>query len=709
MGIKASESIINKIKEFEGYSEKPYLDAKTGRYAVGYGDTDNPAYPINKQEAESRLRNRVKLAEQELSPLIKRADLSQERQDVLVDMHYNLGLGNMKNFVNLVNSGKDDDAAKEILKFVNTTDAATGQKFKLKALEDRASYRSKLWGSMMQSTPVAAPNQQGAFIADSNFNSELDDIFNTVNPPVPKLEQLIVDDYFSAELDDLVAQVEQEASQGIDPVDNKAVLDAAADSTYKESPSQWLLKRAEAERLSKKLGISLLDAREILADDTPEEVLARNANALTAQYFPATAKWGADQDNYVLMKKTGDLAHKIELKSKALKPESDFLRYVKQNEIKLKRDSIHLGMMMGNIDLNQGKSMLFDLDQQAKLYKSDKNPKVRQKLEKTWNDVESGIKKFLDGQVIQGGYETVSNYLSVLGQYAGNIDEYGEEIASSAVSFAPSALIMTGAVLSKTGVGAVAGVPIASLGVGMSSLLSFGSRMDEALQEFANPDGSIDYDKAFSDPERVSRWRTESGIYSAAMTASDFLLGKVAGKIAVSGKGIVPKAANLATASVVEEGGSELVASSAADAYQGKFTQNLPKNLANAAREATVSPGFIIAGSAAARGSVLAADYAKKGAVKTFDTVTKIAKAKDRADTLASTRQEIKSNEDAKAHKTQIKDLVGEATTSVNPDREIFADDGEDVTESEIKQKEALDLDSVLLFSPTDFDEFVKS
>ena len=710
MGIKASESIINKIKEFEGYSEKPYLDAKTGKYAVGYGDTDNPANPINKQEAESRLRNRVKLAEQELSPLIKRADLSQEKQDVLVDMHYNLGLGNMKNFVDLVNSGKDDDAAKEILNYVYTTDASTGQKFKLKALEDRASYRSKLWGSMMQSTPVAAPDQQDAFIANSSLNEEIDDIFNTINPPVPQSEQLIVDDYFSAELDDLMAQVEQEASQGADPVDSKAVLDAAADSTYKESPSQWLLKRSEAERLSKKLGISLLDAREILADDTPEEVLARNANALTAQYFPATAKWaGTDQDNYVLMKKTGDLSHKIELKAKALKPEGDFLRYVKQNEIKLKRDAIHLGMMMGNIDLNQGKSMLFDLDQQAKLYKSEKNPKVRQKLEKTWNDVEGGIKKFLDGQVIQGGYETVSNYLSVLGQYAGNLDEYGEEIASSAVSFAPSALIITGALVSKTGVGAVAGVPIASLGVGMSSLLSFGSRMDEALQEFANPNGYIDYDKAFSDPERVSRWRTESGIYSAAMTASDFLLGKVAGKIATSGKGIVPKIKNIAKASVIEEGASEAIAGSSADAYQGKFIQNLPKNLVAGAREATVSPGFIIAGSAAARGSVLAADYAKKGAYKTFDTVTKIAKAKDRADTLASTRQEIKSNEDAKAHKTQIKDLVGEATTSVNPDREIFADDSEAVTEGEIKQKEALDLDGVLLFSPSEFDEFVKS
>lgn len=717
MGIKASESIINKIKEFEGFSATPYLDAKTGKYAVGYGDTRDAIGPVSKKDADYRLRKWVSTAEQELGATIKRQDLPQNRQDVLVDMHYNLGLPKMKGIIDMVNSGDDEGVGKAILEYVNTTDAATGQKFQLEALKKRAAYRSQLWngGGVISPNPSDKPATQaesapGAFVAGDDFDLDLDGIVNSVAPQEPEPSNApIVDDYFVAEMDSIVDNVISTPNEPSIPQDPKTVLDAASDATFRESSSQWLLRRSESERISKKLGIGLLEARELLDDSSAEDILARNANALTAQYFPAVSKWANNPDNYVMMKKTGEFPHRVELKTKALNTDSDFVKALRSNEVTLKRHAVHLGMLMGSIDKNAGKQMLFDLDQRAKEFAPTKDPAVRQRIEKNWNDMEQAFGKIGQGEVFQGTYESVSSFLSALAAYAGNPSEYSQEIASSAASFAPSALAITGGLLASTGAGAAAGAPLIAGGAGLSLLMSFGARMDEQLKEYARPDGSIDYDKAFSDPEVVSTWRAQSAIYAGAMSVSDLLLGRVAGKIAAKSKGLIPKIQKIATAAVVEEGGSELVASSAADAYVGKAIEKLPENLTEAVREAVVSPGFIAAGSAIANGSVLTAEYAKKGANKMLTNIKKSAQAKDRADTLAGIRQEILKSEDAKQNKSQVQELIVEAASDKSRNPEIYNEETENVSDKEILEKEKIDQEGILLFTPSEFDEFITS
>jgi GH24 family phage-related lysozyme (muramidase) len=717
VAIKASEQIINKIKEFEGYSPTPYLDAKTGKYAVGYGDTHDANRPISKKEAELRLRKWVSIGEQELSTVIKRSDLPQNRQDVLVDMHYNLGLPKMKRVIDMVNSGDDEGVGKAILEYVNTTDAATKKKFELEALKKRAAYRAELWngGGVISPNPLDRPATQaeaapGTFIGDNIFDSDLNDIVNEIAPPEPEPTNApVIDDYFLAEMDDIVNDVVQEVNGPTKPQDSKVVLDAAADATYKESPSQWLLRRSESERIAKKLGIGLLEARDLLVDNTPQEILARNAHALTAQYFPAVSEWGKNPDNYVLMKQTGELPHRVELKTKGLNTDSDFVKAIKSNEVRLKKYAVHLGMYQGSIDVNTGKQMLADFDEKAKEYVPSKDPAVRRKIEEYWRATEEGFAKFQNGQLIEGGYETVSNYLSALATYAGNMNEYAEEIASSASSFAPSALSITGGLLVASGKGIVPGLALRGGGAGLAALMSFGERMENDLQEYARPDGSIDYDKAFSDPEKVSERRAQANIYAGAMAVSEFLLGKATGKIALKGKGVIPTVQKLATSAVVEEFGSQLVASSAADAYVGKAAENLPKNLTEALREATISPGFTIAGSAIVNGSVLTLEATKKGANKVMSKLKTSAHAQDRADTLTSIRQEILQNEDAKQNKTLVKDLIAESIEDKTKSPEIYDNDTDGVSESEIVAKEKIDQEGTLLFTPSEFDEFITS
>lgn len=720
MGIKASEQIINKIKEFEGFSATPYLDAKTGKYAVGYGDTKDSATPVTKKDADLRLRKWMQTAEQELGSAIQRQDLPQNRQDVLIDMHYNLGLAGMKGIIDRVNSGDDEGVGKAILEYVNTTDAATGKKFQLESLKKRAAYRAQLWNSaeVISPNPFDKPSTQadsapGAFVAGDDFDIDLDSIVNEVAPQQTQPSNTpVVDDYFIAEMDDVVNDVLTNKDQPAEltkPQDTKSVLDAASDATFRESSSQWLMRRSEAERISKKLGIGLLEARDLLADSSAEDILARNANGLTAQYFPAVSQWAKNPDNYVMMKKTGELPHRIELKTKALNTDSNFVKVLRSNEITLKRNAVHLGMLMGSIDNNTGKRMLFDLDERAKQFRPTKDFSIRQKIESYWNSGEQGARKIMEGEVFQGAYESLSNYLAAIATYAGNPDEYAEEIVSSASSFIPSALNITGGILASTGAGAVPGAALAIGGTGISNLLSFGARMDDQLQEFRRSDGSIDYDKAFSDPERVATWRKQAAIYAGAMSISDFLLGRVAGKIAAKGKGIIPKIQKIATASVIEEGGSEFVASTAADAYVGKGIENLPKNITAAVREATVSPGFIAAGSAIANGSVLTAEYAKKGANKMLSNIKKSAAAKDRAETLKGIRQEILKSDDAKQNKTIVQDLIVEAGSDKSKTPEIYNDETDTVSDKEIAEKEKIDQEGIVLFTPSEFNEFVTS
>jgi GH24 family phage-related lysozyme (muramidase) len=720
VGIKASEQIINKIKEFEGFSATPYLDAKTGKYAVGYGDTKDSATPVTKKDADLRLRKWMQTAEQELGSVIKRQDLPQNRQDVLIDMHYNLGLTGMKGIIDRVNSGDDEGVGKAILEYVNTTDAATGKKFQLDSLKKRAAYRAQLWNSaeVISPNPFDRPSTQadsapGAFVAGDDFDIDLDSIVNEVAPQQAQPSNApVVDDYFIAEMDDVVNDVltnKDQPAESAKPQDTKSVLDAASDATFRESSSQWLMRRSEAERISKKLGIGLLEARDLLADSSAEDILARNANGLTAQYFPAVSQWAKNPDNYVMMKKTGELPHRIELKTKALNTDSNFVKALRSNEITLKRYATHFQMLYGGLDTNSGKRALFELDQKAKEFRPVKDFAARKKIETYWNSGEQGVRKIMQGEVLQGAYESLSNYLSAIASYAGDPDEYMEEIVSSASSFAPSALTITGGILASTGAGATAGATLVVGGTGLSLLLSFGSRMDEQLQEFRRPDGSIDYDRAFSDPERVATWRAQSAIYSGAMSVSDFLLGGVAGKIAAKGAGVIPKIQKIATASVIEEGGSEFTASTAADAYVGKGIENLPKNITAAVREATVSPGFIATGSAIANGSVLTAEYAKKGANKMLSNIKKSAAAKDRAETLKGIRQEILKSDDAKQNKTIVQDLIVEAGSDKSRSPEIYNDETDTVSDKEIAEKEKIDQEGIVLFTPSEFNEFVTS
>lgn len=92
--MKASEILIEKIKEFEGLRLNAYQDS-AGVWTIGYGHTRGvkKGQKITEAEADSLLRGDLVTAEKYVNDL--KLNLTQGQFDALVDFVFNLGAGNL--------------------------------------------------------------------------------------------------------------------------------------------------------------------------------------------------------------------------------------------------------------------------------------------------------------------------------------------------------------------------------------------------------------------------------------------------------------------------------------------------------------------------------------------------------------------------------------------------------------------------------------
>jgi lysozyme len=111
-------SLIEDLKRHEGFRAKPYRDT-TGHLTLGYGfnlDTTG----ISQTEATMILEHRIKILQSQLRqrlPFWSR--LSQNRQDVLVNMAYNLGIEALLEFkktLQHIASGEYREAGDQMLR-----------------------------------------------------------------------------------------------------------------------------------------------------------------------------------------------------------------------------------------------------------------------------------------------------------------------------------------------------------------------------------------------------------------------------------------------------------------------------------------------------------------------------------------------------------------------------------------------------------------
>ena len=122
------ERILKSLKDEEGFRAFLYDDATglpikrgsivKGNPTIGYGWNVTTS-PMSESEASMVLGNRIVLAAKDAASLVPNwVTLNETRQDVLIDMAFNLGRNGLfafKNMLRAVNEGRYDEAADEMM------------------------------------------------------------------------------------------------------------------------------------------------------------------------------------------------------------------------------------------------------------------------------------------------------------------------------------------------------------------------------------------------------------------------------------------------------------------------------------------------------------------------------------------------------------------------------------------------------------------
>ena len=118
--MKASEKLINHIKQAEGYRAKAYR-CPAGRYTCGYGHTHGVTRltTCTEARAEAWLRDDLQPVENFVNAIHNVN--TQGKFDAIVDFAFNLGLGNLRSstLLKLIQSGAPDErVCSELKKWV---------------------------------------------------------------------------------------------------------------------------------------------------------------------------------------------------------------------------------------------------------------------------------------------------------------------------------------------------------------------------------------------------------------------------------------------------------------------------------------------------------------------------------------------------------------------------------------------------------------
>ena len=108
-------SLLSSVKFHEGLELKPYPDS-VGVLTIGYGR--NLERGITKEEAEMLLLNDLAISTKEGESFGFFKDLTDNRQDVIIEMIFNLGLTRFKKFkktIGYINQANHSAAADEML------------------------------------------------------------------------------------------------------------------------------------------------------------------------------------------------------------------------------------------------------------------------------------------------------------------------------------------------------------------------------------------------------------------------------------------------------------------------------------------------------------------------------------------------------------------------------------------------------------------
>lgn len=139
--MEASDSLINSLKQFEGFRKEAYLDS-VGVPTIAWGHTKNVKLGMTctEEQGEQWLKQDIKPIENYLNTITELN--TQGKFDACVDFCYNLGIGNFKSSTllkKIKSKASDDEICKQFMRWVY----AGGKK--LKGLQKRRLSECNMW------------------------------------------------------------------------------------------------------------------------------------------------------------------------------------------------------------------------------------------------------------------------------------------------------------------------------------------------------------------------------------------------------------------------------------------------------------------------------------------------------------------------------------------------------------------------------------
>lgn len=501
--------------------------------------------------------------------------------------------------------------------------------------------------------------------------------------------------------------------------------------------------RNAAMRLSQDTGVNPEIIEAELLDSSPEQIKARSRTDLISKLYPSIANWGSNPINYPLISKDVDYMMATGKNLELLNPkkQSDFSKAIDKSVLRYQRALVDINMMLGVIDLEDGKRMLRELDiEESRLQYVEALPALKE-MERESGEFSEALGALFNE--VSGTYDAIADRnfrttierLGSTAQAGGSVLGELYDAAAAIYSDPEAAKVFTTEALMSSAPSIAAGVgggilggkilgPIGAVAGGMSSAalvglpLEFSAKLQEEMQEYRDPEtGLIDYDAAFSDPERVSRWRKEAAIFGGTIAASEAVFSQIIGKpfakiiskapggTAVKG---VAAVGSEAVVGGIEEGASNLTAEAAVLASRGELTaENLAKESAGVAGDIIgggVAGGTL--GSTIGAGRYLLDNGAQKFS-KLRDTIQKTNKAVSDTVQLSNTRAKLKESPIAEQNPEQMKDLINEATKGDIAPSEVFVDDDpETVSASDIRIHEESASAGTVSFTPSKLESF---
>jgi hypothetical protein len=582
------------------------------------------------------------------------------------------------------------------------------------------------------------------FNADVDLNGILDE-FEGSNEPIESINpnNLVVSKPIDQpQAQDAISSAIQEFEGGIGvrrPV-NDANLQAVDGIMSDEEAKQ----RDATAKLSKELELPPEYLEGELLDSTPEQIRTRDRIPQITKLYPSLAKWSQTPENYVLLNRNVDYLQGVNKAFEGLNQTklTDIQRAMNKGVLNYRRSMIDVGMALGVVNIDEGKTLLQQLDEQEERNQYVETLPSFIKLQKEASDITAPVSQILQGA--QGAYssikdrkfkESLPEIQKILSGSANAAGEFWDLLTTlyddpqAAQVFAVDTLMSSAP---SIGAGIVGGAATARLtqsklaalvGGGASAAavsfpLEFSARFREELEAFRDPDtGLINYDEAFSDPARVAQWRKEASVFAGVISSSDafysMIIGKPFAKLVSKAPGKVGSAvagagAEIATGAI-EEAASNVTAEVAAQSVspEGVTVDKLSEKAGDVALEAVgggVAGGTIGIGVGSAR---VILDNGKETYSKVKTTISKANKAIERTASLSAGRAKRKEDAMSSQNEEQVSQLIDESTKADIPETDVdIYEDADQVSATEMTQENQRRSSGTIEFSPSRITEY---